>query len=273
VDRILKDTPATATVAFYGDGAIVDPGVVTVTISREDGTVLVAAGATGGAGATARTRALPTSLTASLDVLTLTWQSANAGSLTTYVEVVGGFLFTEADARALKPLDNATTYPNADLLKARALAEAAIEDACRVAFVPRYAREKVDGTGTVDLLLPTPRPLTVVAASIDGTAIIPGDVELYRDGRLYYRQGWTEGRKNVEVKWTHGYAVPPPRVGRAALLIAKRVLVDSAVSDRATSVVTDEGTQFLVTAGVRQAVFDIPEANAVVDEYGYPRVL
>ncbi len=89
------------------------------------------------------------------------------------------------------------------------------------------------------------------------------------DGRVYREGGWTAGRRNVVITGTRGYPYPPPRVGRAALLLAKRFLVDSPHSDRATSITTEDGTtQFLVTAGVRQAVTDVPEANAVIEEYG-----
>lgn len=271
-DRALEDSTHTASVSFYEDGAIVDPGAVTVKIEREDGTTLVAAGtATSGTGAAARTYALTTTHTATLDRLTLTWTSATKGVLVTYVEVVGGFLFSVADARALKPLDNTTTYPLANVLVARTLAETALEDACSVAFVPRYGRDKFDGSGGVDILLP-PRITAVTSASVDGTGLTAAelaDLELYRDGRLYHSSKWTEGRRNVEVKFTHGYPYPPPRVGRACLLLAKHFLVDSPISDRTTLLTNDDGTQqTFITAGVRQAVFSIPEANAVVQEYG-----
>ena len=106
-------------------------------------------------------------------------------------------------------------------------------------------------------------------------------IGLYDDGRLYLATGWstgwsasspgaaTRGRRNVVIKGTYGYPYPPPRVSRAALLLAKRFLVDLPVSDRATSLTTQDGTtQFLVTAGVRQAITDVPECNAVIREYG-----
>lgn len=180
--------------------------------------------------------------------------------------------FTIGEARRLSPLQDAETYPDAAIDAARVMAESALEDACSVAFVPREFTVQVDGRGRCDLLLPIVRPLTISAATIDGTAVVVGDVELYDDGRVYLERGWGAGRRNITLTGTHGYPSPPPRVARAAMLLAKRFLVDSPVSDRATSMTTEDGTtQFLVTAGVRQAVFDVPECNAVVELYGMLR--
>jgi hypothetical protein len=44
VERILQLTPGTLSQQWYEDGAAVDPGTVTVGITRADGTTLVAAG-------------------------------------------------------------------------------------------------------------------------------------------------------------------------------------------------------------------------------------
>ncbi len=178
--------------------------------------------------------------------------------------------FTIGEARRLSPLGNAAVYPDAAIDAARVMAESALEEACCVAFVPREFTVQVDGRGRCDLLLPIVRPLAISEATIDGTAVVVGDIQLYDDGRVYLERGWSVGRRNIVLTGTHGYPAPPPRVARAAMLLAKRFLVDSPVSDRATSLTTEDGTtQFLVTAGVRQAVFDVPECNAIVEQYGY----
>lgn len=269
-ERVLRNTPHTASVTFYADGVAVDPGTVAVTVTRDNGDALTSGNASG-TGTNARTFALTTTHTASLDILKMVWTSSTYGSVTTYVEVVGGFLFSISQARLLKPLDNTSTYTAAGIADARTLAEMALEDACGIAFVPRYGRGRFDGSGTVNLLLP-PRTTAVTAATVTGTALTAGelaDLEFYDSGVLYNPLSWETGRRNVTVTYTHGYAVPPPRVGRACLLLAKRFLVDSPIHDRATSVTTDDGTtSFFVTAGVRDAIFDVPEANAVAEEYG-----
>lgn len=271
MDRVLQGTPATASVSWYSNDTMVDPGTVTVTITREDGTALVTGGSATGTGASLRLFSLNTTQTAALDLLRLDWTSATLGTLTTYIEVVGGYLFTLADARALRPLDNTTNYPAANVIAARTLAEMALEDACGVAFVPRYARETRTGKGC-DLMPKNPRPLSLTSVTVNGSTVADAviDDENGAAAATFYRPGgWGSGRRNVTVKYTHGYPFPPPRVGRACLLLAKRFLVDSPISDRVTTMTSsDGGTQFFVTAGVRDAVFDIPEANAVVQEYG-----
>lgn len=271
MDRFLQATPATVSVTWDSNETVVDPGTVTLTITREDGTSIVTGSATSGTGAAPRTFALTTTHTATLDLLALTWTSATLGTLTTYVEVVGGYLFSLSDARGLTPLDNTTVYPTAKVIAARVLAEMALEDACGVAFVPRYAREVRSGNGC-DLLPQRPRPLSIISATVNGSVVSDAviDDENGAAAATFYRPGgWGSGRRNVTVKYTHGYPFPPPRVGRACLLLAKRFLVDSPISDRVTTMTSsDGGTQFFVTAGVRDAVFDIPEANAVVQKYG-----
>ena len=268
--RVLVNTPTTLTVVFEVDGVATDPSpaTATVTITRADGTPLL----TDEPATRTAVGTFDVSLTAAqndrVDALTVAWTSS-LGTLTTFVEIVGGFLFTIAEARMTKPLDDVATHPSQRIIDARTLAETALEEACSVAFVPRYFTERLDGKRDTDLLLSTVRPLTITACTVDGVTVAPSELELYADGRVYRQAGWGTLRRGVTITGTHGYASPPPRVSRAAILLAKRFLIDSPVSDRATSLTTEDGTtQFLVTAGVRQAVFDIPECNAVVELYG-----
>jgi hypothetical protein len=51
MEQVLINTPTTLRESWYVDGVIVDPGTVTVTITRADGTVLVSAAATTGVAA------------------------------------------------------------------------------------------------------------------------------------------------------------------------------------------------------------------------------
>ena len=251
-----------------------DPGVVTVGVTREDGTVLVAAGtATAGSGTAPRTFNLTAAQNVSLDFLRLDWVSATLGTITTYVEIVGGFLTTIPALRALKPLDNPAVYLTADLIDARTAAETALEDACGVAFVPRYFRERLDGSGGQDVLLDHVRPLTVTAATVDGSVVDASELELYRDGRVYRPGGWSRGRRNVELKGTAGYAFPPPRVGLAVQKLVKQILIQNPISDRAVSFQTDDGVvQYFLNEGVRGLCFSIPEAQVCVNEYAVSRV-
>lgn len=181
--------------------------------------------------------------------------------------------FTPEEARAQEPaLASEEAYPDELIDAMREAVEQALEHACGVAFVTRTATdERHDGPGSSDLLLDWPRVQDVSAASVGGSSIT-GDALTglvpYRDGRVYYSGGWVSGRGNVLITYTHGYEAVPGRVKRAAIILTKRFLVQSPVNDRATQLVNSDGTtQWLVTAGVRDAIFDIPEANAVVEEY------
>jgi hypothetical protein len=276
--RVLRNTEPTLTFAITSDGDPADADAPpTVDVLREDGTSLVddAATTAGQAGDGLYTYPLAAANTAQLDALTVRLNATINGDAHRFdfiVEVAGGHLFTIAEARSLDPLGDEATYPLEDILAARIAVEAALEDACGVAFVPRYARAKLDGNGKTDLLLPNVEPRALIAVTVDGTALDSGElaeVELLEEGVLYRAAGWAEGRRNVEVKYEHGFSRVPGRVNRAALQLARHVLVDSPISDRTTSLTTEDGTvQVFVTPGVRGAVFAIPEANAVVVQYG-----
>src|SRR5690349_811749 len=111
LERILQGTPGTLSQQWTEDGAPADPGTVTISVTRADGTVLVAVGTgTSGSGTNPRTFQLTTTHTALLDTLTVTWTSTTKGTLTSYLEVVGGFHFGLGDLRGLSPLDQTAKY-------------------------------------------------------------------------------------------------------------------------------------------------------------------
>jgi hypothetical protein len=273
MERVLRLTPATISNSWYEDGVIADPGVVTVDIARADGTALVTDGATSGTGAAARTYNLTAAThTNLLDTLTVTWESTTKGTVTAYVEVVGGFLFSVADARAVSPLQNTTTYPTAKIVAVRTLVEEAIEDACGVAFVPRYTRETLSGVGEADLPLNRARLRSIRSVSIDGETLASADlaeVGIHSARYINYPNHWDQGYSNVIVGYEHGFDFPPARISRAAILLAKRWLVEGPIDDRATSLITEDGTFALTTPGLRGALFDLPEVNAAIEEYNY----
>jgi hypothetical protein len=156
LERIGQLTPGTLSQQWYEDGAVVDPGTVTVGITRADGTVLVAAGtATTGSGTGARTYNLTTTHTALLDRLTVTWTSTLKGTLLSYVEVVGGFWFSLAELRAIRGLTDTTDYPTSDLAAMRTTVEDAIEEYTG-ALVPRYAYQTVSGVSGQPIRLSKP---------------------------------------------------------------------------------------------------------------------
>jgi hypothetical protein len=204
--------------------------------------------------------------------LELEWLSPALAILDTEViQHVGaasaGDWFTLDELRAFLP--PSPVYADDQLIEARTVAQSALEDACGLSFTPAPFSETLDGPGGSDLYLDTHRVLSIDSVTSAGASVLPA-VEFDTDeGLLYNVGGWSFERRDIIVTGVAGYLTPPKRVRRAGLLLAKRYLVVTQVSDRATSHTDSNGaTEFLITAGVRGMVFDVPEANAVVQQYG-----
>jgi len=240
LERVLKATPATISNTWYEDGAAVDPGVVTIDITRADGTPLVNDGATGTSGNTRTYNLTAATHTNLLDTLRIDWASPTKGTMTNYVEVVGGFLcsITDIDGQ----LQSSGSYTAAQKATKRTLAETAIEDYCGVAFVPRYHHQTLNAPGTTDLLTRWPRVRSIRTATLDDTALTVGDLVPGENGTIYYSSGWTAGFGNVVIGYEHGYDFPPPRISEACAVLAKHYLVRGPVDDRMTSMITEDGT-------------------------------
>lgn len=272
LERIQVLTPGTLSQQWTQDGVVADPGTVTLGITRADGTVLVAAGAsTTGTGTSPRTYNLTTTHTALLDKLAVTWTSMLKGTLTSYVEVVGGFLFSIADALAVSSL---ASFPIADIADARTGAEQDIERLCGCAFVQRYAKQTISGDGSRSLQLKHPLVKTVRTATIAGTALTStelADLTFTVSGEVWSNLvWWTCGRNNVTVGYEHGFQDTPVAIHNAALTLAKMRLlaVNSPIDDRTTTFASAEGgTYALAVAGRGGSYFGLPDVDAAIDRY------
>lgn len=220
-----------------------------------------------------------------LDTYTAVWNFANGQTRTTQFELVGGFLFTIADVRALgTPLSNATTYPAAVVLAARAAVEDVFEDEkiTNRAFRPRGRRFTSDSTGTDTLVVPDFDITRVVSASVDGGALTVSDVKVESGGTLRLKTGtwglqpWigtsgaqVQGVQNISVFYEYGFASPPAKVRREALKLAKSYLLESPLEEgRATAVFTDLGGYRLSIAG-RDGWTGIPSVDACLAQYSF----
>lgn len=273
--RVKQLTPYTVENQWYENGVAVDPGTVTVGITRADGTVLLAPGqATGGSGTGVRSFALTTAHTTLLDRLTITWATSLKGTDVSYVEVVGGFLFTIAELREEDPLGDTVAYPTAELARMRTVVEQSFERECHRAFVPRYAFERITtGYGMAYNLSVRGRPLrSIRSASVDGRALSAGDLATVvpRPSSFYWPQGWFTGWTygDIRVGYEYGEDFPEGDVVEAAKLLAKNWLVKGPIDDRATSMSNDDGTFTMATPGLRGSRYGIPEVDAVVNGYG-----
>jgi hypothetical protein len=269
MQRVQQNQPVTLT-ATWGDGDdTVDPGAVTITVTSDDGTEIVTDQATDGTDST-RTYDLDAAGTASLDLLTAQWTAEDGSVLTTYIEVVGGFLFTIAAARQRSPLGDDTAYPTELLRAYRTMAELALEDVCGIAFVPRYRVDVIRiGRRVRSIALTRTEIRKIRSLELDGTVISDPTVAAYDDGLLERFGLWRYGKYTV--RYEHGLDEAPPRVSRACIELARRWLVEAPWDERVTDYSSGEGDRFrLLTAGPDP--FDIPEVNAIAKLYAQPLV-
>lgn len=291
--RIAKTAPATLSHTFVVGETATDPSpaTATVTITKADGTAVATdAAATHGA-----TGVFTYDLAgqSALDRYSVAWTADFSGSTvveTGYLEIGGGFFFTLAEARASDTsLSDDTKYPLTQLTKVRLEVEDECEAICDRAFVPRYRRAVLDGTGASDIIL------TDAAWMADSRSA--GDVRSLRSASIAPRYGqtavdlttdelaacyvtadgsvrrtdgntWTEGVGNVVIEYEYGWDAPPTELVQAALtrLRIRLNVAKSGIPDRATSfTIADGGTYRLDLPGSWKT--GIPEVDAVYSRY------
>jgi hypothetical protein len=282
-EQILVGTAATITGRFYDqDGDLAEPaGTVTVGVVDEAGATVVAAGTATTTGSTGvRTYTLSASATSEPRVLVASWTTGTV-TVTTRVEVVGGFYASVRQVRDSDPvLDDPRKYSSAQIVVARRAVEREFEDYCGVAFVPRYRRVRLDGTGRYELVLPDAELRSVrsvreydednvfEAYTATELAAIPASragVAVRTDGEIFER-----GRSNIVVEYEHGYDRPPADVLEAFMLRVRDVLNRSnrGVPDRATTFTSDVGgTYSLLVAGRGGSITGIPDVDVVLKRY------
>lgn len=290
--RVAQSAPATLTHTFVvGETPTDAAGAVTVTITDANGSVVVNAAAATHGSTGVYTYAMAGQ--AALARYAVAWTGTFSGSAVTetdYVEIVGGFFFNLADARGSdSSLADATRFSTAALASARQEVEDEVEMICDRAFVPRYRRAVLDGSGNPDMLLTdytwaaqgrsaadirsirsvTMAPQvgqTFVALTTQQLAslIVTADGLLRRvDGAI-----WTEGVQNVVVEYEYGLNSPPSDLVRAALVrLRDRLAIPlTGINDRATSfTAVDGGTYRLDMPGAFKT--GLPAVDAVYSRY------
>lgn len=268
-------------------GTTVDPGVTTLTITREsDGSAVVTAAATSGTGAAARTYALTGEYTAPLDRLTAVWTSAaqsgnSPATITQTYEVIGDWLFTIAEARAAHPDLLEATYPDATIQAIRERITEWFAEICGVSFVERFRRVVVSGDGTAELLLPEAMRVTALRRAEERTsgtqtwtALSAGDLAdvLVEPHGLLVRETigtWTAGRRNWRIGYEHGWEQVPEPIKHAAIRVLISQVFPSNHSDRALSETNSLGTFRLAAPDARTwgRWFGLPLVDVVLAEY------
>jgi hypothetical protein len=228
VQRVLRNTNATLEVTFYVAGLATDAdAAVTVDVTRADGTAFATGASASHPGVGRYTYTLAPQ--ANLEYFTLVWSGAFTAvtqKITTHTEIVGAFYAPVNDIRAMAGLANTTTYPTAALEEARQWFEDLAEQYCGRAFVPRFARDVLDGTGTGELLLMNRLPRKLLSVKADGTTVSPFSAwGLYPSGVVMRTTGvgagtsgfFNYGYNNVEITYEHGEDEPDLELREAAL--------------------------------------------------------
>lgn len=274
--RIEQTVRLTLTKTFRPDGQLTDAtGDVTATLKRLDGTTINSAVAAhpdvGVYTYTPPEQPQP-------DYLTLDWTGTLAGaavSIRDFVEIVGGFYFGLTQVRdEYSDLQNVAKWPNAKLAAKRVEVEQECDTLTGQAWVPRFARFLLDGSGTDELVVPAVMLRTVRAASVAAwaggtfTALSAGELAgvaaldsgvLVRDGAL-----WPAGRRNVLVEVEHGADLPPGDIATAVMtrLRSKLAAPTSAIPGRALSWTPGMGGVFRIsTPNARMT--GIPDVDGV----------
>lgn len=290
------------TPTFRLDIGAASVGAVTVDITRGDGTLLIDDGATTDNSDGTYDYTLAVGSNTQLDQLRLDWTITGTSNIvTTYEEIVGSTLFTVEEARAFSakadaaaaniPLNSATEYPDATIIRERGRILDELERWTGRSWVPRYCRLELRGSGTSVLSLRNGKPRTsdgrqldrpgrfdsvanIIAADIGGTAVTTTDITIDGDRLLHEADSWTTGTQadpfNVTVEYEYGVPYIIDGVDRIAMKLLVDRLVPSAFPDRALSIDTDFGTTRLVQpGGPMMNVSRIPEVNDWVSRHDH----
>lgn len=283
--RVLRTATFDLTHTFYGsNGETPEDSTTTVTVAITDanGTAVTSGTATAVGGGTGTYRfTLPGQPL--LALLTVAWSATIAGAAvveTDQAEIVGGHFFTLAEARASdSSLADTTRYPTVDLVEKRVEVEQECEEICDRAFVPRYRRALLDGSGTDELLLPDRDIRTIRSAKVSpraGLAFVALSASelaalVARDNKVLRRSDgltWTAGEANVLIEYEYGASVPPRDLRLASMirLRSRLNLTRTQIPDRAVSFTSTAGGTYRLSTPAAYRT-GIPEVDAAYARY------
>lgn len=268
MQRVVKGVPATLTLPTSLKASA---GTVTITRDRDATSVVSAAAVTVAATSVSYVLAGQTDEAN----LTATWSlTTSSGTVTVSepIEVTSCEAVSVDEIRLRRPLDDVNRYPNAQLIRAREALVSEMSDRAGVKFTGGEFTVTVDGNGGTDLFLPVGKPRSVTSVSINGTALTGTDLTDIkvdaRAGVLYRQAYWPSGRLNITITGVSGFAQPPGGLAPAIAKGVRYMVVDSPTQDRAISVSSEDGsTSNLMVAGLRNAIFAIPELNMLVEAH------
>jgi hypothetical protein len=286
--RVLVTTKITVSHTFVVDGVPTDAaGNVIATPKRLDGTAVGAPITTTPNGSGKYSADLPVS--AVLDIWSLDWAGTVAGSAVVvrdYVEHVGGFLFDIGAARGAHSSQanpwNTGRYSNDLLVAKRIVVEQEAEGIAHAAFVPRFARFALDGSGTDSIVTPdmdlrAVRSVKVAerygqpyvdlgVAELAAVAPLASGVLCRDDGSI-----WPRGRRNVIVEYEYGQDYCPAEVTDSAIMRLRYIVTANrtSVPDRAISYTILEGGVYRMAQAGRRSTGS-PDIDAAYTRNGNP---
>lgn len=273
--RIRAGSAATLTATFVGDDEETPlvAASATVTVTDDTGAVAITARAAAGPDAnnawtfnTTVADALP------LGQYIATWTANTGVTAVTRFEVVGGFIFTVAEVRAMSAdLADKTRFPADSIKKLRDAIEAEFERIAGRSFTPRARWFPVEPDDTASVLAECADISAILKAQVDGLA---ADITTWRVGpdSLIYSPTALSSDSVVSVKLSYGFAIVPDDIKRVAVLRLRSLFAspNSGIPERATHVVSPDGGQFvLATPGMGRWKTGIPEVDAVLSGYSF----
>lgn len=284
--RVLVTTKTALAHTFRVAGEPTDSSTtVTVVVKRLDGTSVAGSPFTATHGSTGvYTFDLPAS--AVVDTWTLDWQATIGGAAVVERDVVehaGGFLVDIDKARTAVGL-SAAKYPYGTLAEKRNVVEDECEQITGRAWVPRFKRYLLDGSGAPELVVPDMFLRTLRAAKTalragatfgDLTAGEVAAVAAQPEGILIRDDGniWPQGHRNVIVEIEHGLDYPPPEIRDAATLRMQSAAgrEKSNIPARAISWTAGEGGIYRISTPSRDRT-GIPDVDGAYSRYPNERV-
>lgn len=192
------------------------------------------------------------------------------------VDVVGSYYFTLGSLREEPNLNDINRFPDALLAEFRDEIEVFVEEACQVAFVPRWGTETQRGDGTNTLVLRTNQVRSLTSVKIDGVTQTVSDFEVL-DGDIVHRRSglsfttWDP----VVLNFEHGHDRPPAHLVREMKNACRsRLLQRGAQSprDRVWEQTPEGLTVRFSTADVRLGRWSgMSDLDAAITMYSYPR--
>lgn len=270
--RILRTARVTMTHTFYVDGVPTDAtGTPTVSIKRLDGTEVATPPAShSGVGTGEYTYVFPEQ--SQVDTLEGIITADIAGAdveQSDWVEIVGGFLFGLAEARAMPPALSVQQWPDEVLAQKRLSTELECERICGQAFVPRFGRVALNGNNRTALLLPRANIRAIRSVTLDGTAQAVDSFTWTKSGVIARRVGWwTLGASNVVVEFEYGMEYPPPDLSDAAMLRLRSRIAQgkSEIPSRAASYTVQGGGVYRLSMPTREKTGH-PDVDGVYEGY------